>query len=180
MNHHPDRHPDPHDPAAPGAEKKAAESASAPGSGRELAPEGLQWSAGALWPALGLAGAVALGAGAVLAGDALGRVFLGAAAVVLACWAGLTLWRRPGLRLVDDALVVRSPLGSRIIPLSEVVEVRALAQSRTGLRSHVLRVEYRDPRGEAELAVLTRGDLGADPRDVHDALLEAGLPGQDV
>ena len=135
----------------------------------------LEWSANPWWPIGGLVVTVVLAVAALRSADALGLVFLGSASLTLMVWSGIALSRRTGLALVDGALVLRSTLRTRIVPLDRLRDLKVLEQRRLGLSAPVLRVEYRGPTGDNELEIFTRTDLDADPHEVARELSAAGL-----
>ena len=135
----------------------------------------MQWSSNPWWPTGGIVVSVVLAVSALRSPDVLGLVFLGSAALTLMVWSGIALSRRTGLTLVDDALVLRSTLRTRVVPLDRLLDVQVLEHRRLGLSAPVLRVEYRGPTGDAELEIFTRSDLDADPHEVVRALMSAGL-----
>jgi hypothetical protein len=111
----------------------------------------------------------ALGAvvAAVLAAtsDAAGRLLFG---VGVLCLVGLVLadlLLRPRLRADAHGLEVRTVALRRRLPWSAVQRVRVDEHSRYGLPSRTLEVDAGD-----SLVVLGRRSLGADPRDVAEAL----------
>ncbi|HWN27970.1 MAG TPA: PH domain-containing protein [Actinomycetospora sp.] len=130
------------------------------------------------WPAV-VAGAVAalgLGAWAVAADDAPGRVLTGAAAIALAVAAVIGAVARPRLRADETGLVLRGATGTRRWPWERVDAVRTMRMRRMGLPASYLEVEARDeaerdgPEPDSRLLVLGRLELGADPVEVADAL----------
>jgi len=125
------------------------------------------------WPAVvaGLVAAVGLGAWAVAADDAPGRVLTGVAALALAVAAGLGALARPRLRADADGLELRGATGRRHWPWGRVDAVRTMRMRRMGLPASYLEVEARDEaEPEGRLLVLGRLELGADPVEVADAL----------
>ena len=141
-------------------------------------PRAASWSPGLLWPSVQIAlgvGVVVLG---LVSGMPLGLLLSGLLALFLIPTGVLQLLRRPRIEVVDGELAIKTLGGVRFLPRSEVVEVRELALPRWGVRHHVLRIEYRDERGEEQLDVFTRADLGTDPRDVADTLVRLGFPGR--
>jgi len=122
------------------------------------------------------AAAVAVGlALAVLVVDPVGRVLVGAAAVVLFAVVARDLALRPRLRADADGVTVRTIGGSRLIPWG-ALRTRVRATRRLGTRSRTLELE--DARDDAVLVVLGRRDLGTDPDAVRTALRAAGAGGQ--
>ena len=123
------------------------------------------------------AGAVAvlLGAGALLA-DQLGRVLVGAAALLLLGVVVRDLVLRPRLRADEDQVVVRTLGGTRVIPRERLLS-RVRTARRLGLRTTTLELE--DTADDTVLVVLGRRDLGADPERVGAEVLghRPGQPG---
>lgn len=120
--------------------------------------------------ALGTVG-VALGLAAVLA-DPVGRVLVGAAALLLLAFAVRDLVLRPRLRTGPDGVTVRALTGSTTIGWP-VLRVRVRTTRRLGTRSRTLELE--DASDDAVLLVLGRHDLGEDPQTVADALAAGGI-----
>jgi hypothetical protein len=116
-------------------------------------------------------GLAALGAvvAAVLAvtSDPAGRLLFGVAAVCLAALVLADVLLRPRLRADADAVEVRTVALRRRLPWSTVQRVKVDERSRYGLVSRTLELEAGDT-----LVVLGRRSLGADPRDVAEALRE--------
>jgi hypothetical protein len=106
----------------------------------------------------------------VLSADAPGRVLLGAAAIVLAGYAGSDLIFSPRLVATAEGVVVRSPLLRARLPWSDIEDVRAETRIRRGLRSTTLEID-----AGAVLAVFSQRALGADPRQVA-AIVRAFRP----
>lgn len=140
-------------------------------------PRAMSWSSGTLWPlsqiALGI-GAVGIG---VINQDPLGLLLTGLVALMLIPAGALQLLRRPRIEVVDGQLAIKKLGGVLFVPPAQLVEVRALGIARWGARQHLLRLEYLDDRGREQLDVFTRGDLGADPREVAETLIGLGLGG---
>ncbi len=134
--------------------------------------DGVQWSTRGGETAVAATGVVVL-AVAVPGVDPVGRVLLGAAAVVLLAVVARDLVLRPRLRADAAGVAVRTVGGRRAIPWS-ALRVRVRATRRLGTRSRTLELE--DLRDDAVLLVLGRRDLGADPEAVA-AALWAGGPG---
>jgi hypothetical protein len=133
----------------------------------------VQWSTrgGETAAAAAAAGLLAL---ALLVVDPVGRVLVGAAAVVLLGVVARDLVLRPRLRTDDAGVTVRTVGGSRTIPWA-ALRARVRATRRLGTRSRTLELE--DARDDAVLLVLGRRDLGTDPDAVAAALWTAG-PGR--
>jgi hypothetical protein len=114
--------------------------------------------------------AVVAGAWAVFADDPPGRVLLGSVALLLAL-AGLYMSvARPRLYADQEGVVVRGLTGAHRWTWAEV-NVRLVRTRRLGRDTATIEVdaENADPPG---LVVLGRLDLGADPEDVVEELLE--------
>lgn len=135
------------------------------------------WSPGTIWPAA----QIALGLGAVVAGivnrDPLGLLLTGLLALFLVTAGALQLLRRPRIEVVDGQLAIKKLRGVLFVSPAEVVEVRSLGIARWGARQHLMRLEYVDDRGDEQLDVFTRGDLGTDPREVVETLSRLGFGG---
>jgi hypothetical protein len=130
----------------------------------------VQWST-RLGEALG---AAAVGAGlatAALLVDPVGRVLVGAAALLLLALATRDLLLRPRLATGPTGVTVRALTGTIGIDWADL-RVRVRITRRLGLRSRTLELE--DTGDDAVLLVLGRHDLGADPAAVADALRAAG------
>lgn len=142
------------------------------------APLTRSWSAGALWPTA----RIALGIGVVIVGllerDPLAVILTGLLALMLIPSGALQLLRRPRIEVVDGDLALRKVGGVHFIPRAQVIEVRALATARWGIRQYLMRLEYVDERGREQLEVFTRADLGTDPRDVVATLEVLGFRGR--
>jgi hypothetical protein len=116
----------------------------------------------------------ALGVGLALAVpfvDAVGRVLVGGAAVLLLVLAAHDGLLRPRLRAGDDGVAVRTLSGTTTIDWPRL-QVRVRTQRRWGLRSRTLELE--DRADDAVLVVLGRRELGADPAAVAETLQAAG------
>jgi hypothetical protein len=108
---------------------------------------------------------------AVLLVDPLGRVLLGAAALMALGLAARDAVLRPRVRADAAGVTVRALGGARTIPWP-VLRARLREQRRWGMRSRTLELE--DSRDDAVLVVLGRRDLGQDPGVVAEALQAAG------
>lgn len=125
------------------------------------------------WPAvaLGVAGALGLGAWSLVATDPPGRLLTGLAALALALAAVFGAIARPRLRADDDGLALRGVAGRHAWPWARVDAVRSVRMRRMGLPATYLEVEVRDPdSGDDRLIVLGRLELGTDPVEVAEAL----------
>ncbi|GAB3286512.1 hypothetical protein GCM10027563_20570 [Parasphingorhabdus pacifica] len=113
----------------------------------------------------GLAGAAALWWW--FADSPVDRLFVGVLVLVLATAATIGSVLRPRLLADSRGLTVRSLRGSRHWPWADVT-VRIARGQRLGRTVESLELDT----AEGELVVLGRTELGADPRDVADALDE--------
>jgi len=115
-----------------------------------------------------LAGAVAvIAVGLAVTADPAGRVLFAILAVWLAGLVAADLVLRPRLRADVAGLDVRTFAIRGRLPWSQVERVRVDEHARYGLTARTLEVDAGDL-----LLVLGRRSLGADPRDVADALNE--------
>ncbi|HEX2072432.1 MAG TPA: PH domain-containing protein [Geodermatophilus sp.] len=114
-----------------------------------------------------------LGAGlgtAVLFLDPLGRLLVGAAALLLLALAARDRFLRPRLSAGPSGVVVRT-LGGRIALPWPGLRVAVRESRRWGVRSRVLELDTASgPDDPGVLVLLGRRDLGADPGDVARAL----------
>jgi hypothetical protein len=102
--------------------------------------------------------------------DPLGRVLVGAAAVLLLALAVRDRLVRPRLAAGPDGVVVRRLTGATVLPWARL-RVRLRESRRWGLRSRLLELDTAaGPDDDGELVLLGRRDLGADPGDVARAL----------
>jgi hypothetical protein len=121
------------------------------------------------------------GVGAVLGGatvllDPLGRVLVGAAAVLLLALAVRDRLLRPRLAAGPAGVVVRRSTGTTVLPWARL-RVQVRESRRWGLRSRLLELDTAGgPEDDGELVLLGRRDLGADPGDVA-RVLAAVRPG---
>jgi len=112
---------------------------------------------------------------AALLVDPVGRVLVGAAAVLLLALAARDALLRPRLRAGADGVTVRGLTGAVVIGWP-ALRAGVRTQRRWGLRSRTLELE--DRTDDAVLVVLGRRDLGADPEVVAAALRDAGAAGR--
>jgi hypothetical protein len=108
-----------------------------------------------------------------LATDLPGRVLAGIAGVGLMVFAGFSWRSRPRLALTAQGLAVRGWLSTRLLAPDSLTRVRVTDFQRIGRTHRLLEIETADDR----LLILSRWDLGTDPRDVFDALTAAGYTG---
>ncbi|WP_029430689.1 PH domain-containing protein [Blastococcus sp. URHD0036] len=129
----------------------------------------MEWSArpGTV-TALAVAG-LALGTAAWLL-EPVGRVLVGAAAVLLLAIAGRSAVLRPRLAAGPDGVVVRTLTGRLVLPWSHV-RVQVRETRRRGLRSRLLELDTATGTDAAgQLVLLGRWELGADPDEVARSL----------
>ena len=129
----------------------------------------MEWS-----PRTGETAAVAVAA--VLSGlataflDPLGRVLVGAAAVLLLALAARDRLLRPRLAAGPAGVAVRRLTGTTELPWARL-QVRVRDTRRWGLRSKLLELDTAaGPDDDGKLVLLGRRNLGADPREVARAL----------
>jgi hypothetical protein len=108
-----------------------------------------------------------IAAGLAVTSDPAGRVLFAILAVWLAGLVAADLLLRPRLRADGTGLVVRTFAVRGRLPWSQVQKVRVDEHARYGRTARTLEVDAGDT-----LLVLGRRSLGADPRDVADALNE--------
>ena len=130
---------------------------------------GVEWSSPAgQTAALAVAG-VLLGLAAGFL-DPLGRVLVGAAAVLLLALAARDRLLRPRLAAGPGGVAVRRLTGTARMPWGRL-QVRVRDTRRWGLRSRLLELDTAAGPGDGgELVLLGRRDLGADPGEVARAL----------
>jgi hypothetical protein len=124
----------------------------------------MQWAPRTTETVLAAIGAVAA---AVLAAtsDPAGRLLFGIGALCLIGLVLADLLLRPRLRADAESVEVRTLAARRRVPWSQVEQVRVDERTRYGRLSRTLEVDTGDM-----LVVLGRRSLGADPRDVAEAL----------
>jgi len=118
----------------------------------------------------GWAGAVVAVLLAVLSGDPPGRLFAAVAAVVLAAAAVFGTVARPRFAVDGSGVAVRSLLGVRRWPWSQVHRLRVVRHRRLGREVPMLELDAIDDDGTERLVVLGRLDLGAHPDEVLGAV----------
>jgi len=130
-----------------------------------------QWSAKpAAVAVVGLCGGLAAVL-AYLAPDRPGQVLLTLAAAGLLGVAALGARLRPRLAADAAGLVVRGPRTAHRLAWSQVERVEVVRTRRLGRDVPVLEITpYDTPQRSGALLLLTRADLGADPREVLTAL----------
>ena len=102
--------------------------------------------------------------------DPVGRVLVGAAAVLLLVLAARDRLLRPRLAAGPEGVAVRRLTGTTELPWARL-QVRVRDTRRWGLRSRLLELDTAaGPDDDGDLVLLGRRDLGADPDDVARAL----------
>jgi hypothetical protein len=124
----------------------------------------MQWAPRPAETAAAAAGAL-IAAVLAVTSDVAGRLLFGIGALCLASLVVTDLMLRPRLRADSTTLEVRTLAVRRRLPWSAVEQVRVDEHSRYGLLTRTLEVDTGD-----SLVVLGRRSLGADPRDVAEAL----------
>ena len=139
--------------------------------------ERVQWSPRAA-ETLALA-AVGLGlALAVLLVDPVGRVLVGAAALLVLALVARDALLRPRLSAGPDGVVVRTLSGRQHLPWHRL-RVQVRATKRWGLRSRTLELDTATgPDDDGVLVLLGRRDLGTDPEEVARELRELASRGR--
>lgn len=97
------------------------------------------------------------------------RVFVGALVLALAALSAYASFTRPRLRADSTGLTLRSLTRKRRWPWSDV-RVRVRHSERMGRTVSVLELDVPEQTAPGGLIVLTRLELGEDPRDVADQL----------
>jgi hypothetical protein len=134
----------------------------------------VEWSPRTGETAVLAATGVVLGLTTVLL-DPLGRVLVGAAAVLLLALAARDRLLRPRLAAGADGVAVRRLGGTTVLPWARP-QVLVRDTRRWGVRSRLLELDTAaGPNDDGDLVLLGRRDLGADPGDVARAL-RAGQP----
>ncbi|WP_067976822.1 PH domain-containing protein [Mycolicibacter icosiumassiliensis] len=137
--------------------------------------EQTEWSP----PAGGIAGCALVGIAlaistVTIATDMPGRVLAGIAGVGLLMFAGLSWRARPKLALTFDGLAVRGWWRTRVLTPDSLTRLRVTEYQRIGRKHRLLEIETLDD----ELLILSRWDLGTDPREVFEVLSAAGYTGR--
>jgi pimeloyl-ACP methyl ester carboxylesterase len=126
--------------------------------------------------ALFAGGALLLVLAALYPLDAAGRVLIGLAGVLLLSVAAFALRQRPRLAIAPGPVLVATRLtATRRYAPSALTKARIVEYPRLGRRVPHLEIDAVDADGSERLLVFGRWDLGADPRDVLDALSVHGL-----
>lgn len=129
-------------------------------------------------PARGIAGCALAGAvlaisAVTLATDLPGRLLAGLAGIGMLVFAGFSWRSRPRLALTGQGLVLRGWWRTRLLTPGDLTRVRVTDFQRIGRTQHLLEIETDDD----DLLILSRWDLGTDPRDVFAVLSAAGYTG---
>ncbi|MEB3069289.1 PH domain-containing protein [Mycolicibacter sp. MYC017] len=135
----------------------------------------MQWSpptGGIIGCAIG--GAVLAVAAVTLATDGASTLVAGIAGVGLLVFASFSWRARPKLSLTPDGLAVRGWWRTRLLTRDALARVRVTDFQRIGRTHRLLEIETTDDA----LVILSRWDLGTDPREVFDALAAAGYTGR--
>lgn len=89
-------------------------------------------------------------------------------------FAGFSWRSRPKLALTSGGLAVRGWWRTRLLSRDSITRLRVTEFQRIGRTQRLLEIETRDDH----LLLLSRWDLGTDPREVFDALTAAGYTGR--
>ena len=129
----------------------------------------MEWSPRTGETAVLAAAGVVLGLATVVL-DPVGRVLVGAAAVLLLALSARDRLLRPRLAAGPEGVAVRRLGGTTVLPWARL-RVRVRDTRRWGLRSRLLELDTAaGPDDDGELVLLGRRDLGADPGEVARAL----------
>ncbi|HTM83537.1 MAG TPA: PH domain-containing protein [Mycobacterium sp.] len=109
-----------------------------------------------------------------LATDPPSAMLAGLAGFGLLMFASFSWRARPKLALTPDGLAIRGWWRTRLLTRSSLTRVRVTEFRRIGRRQQLLEIETADD----QLLILSRWDLGTDPRNVLDALTAAGYTGR--
>ncbi len=124
--------------------------------------------------ALVVGGGVLAVAAVAFTSDPAGRFLAGAAALLVLATAALAARQRPRLEVLENGsgLACTRVTGRRVFPREALIRVRIVEYPRLGRRVPMLEIDAREPgSGTERLMIFGRWDLGADPRDVYDALV---------
>jgi len=113
-------------------------------------------------------------AAVTLATDPVGTLVAGLAGAGLLVFAGASWRARPKLALTPEGLAVRGWWRTRLLTRGALARVRITDFQRIGRTHRLLEIETVDD----DLVILSRWDLGTDPRAVFDALSAAGYTGR--
>ncbi len=143
----------------------------------------LEWSTPPVAVAALAVGGVVLAVAAMFAvPDAVGKVLIGFAALLVLSMALTAARQRPRLEVLGDSdgpasgIATTRLTGRREFPRAQLHRVRIVRYPRLGRRVPMLEIDTLDPEtGDERLMIFGRWDLGTDPRDVYDALAVHGL-----
>ncbi|MCE5287631.1 MAG: PH domain-containing protein [Nocardiaceae bacterium] len=137
-----------------------------------------QWSTPIVGVAIvGVLGVLLLGAAVFTQNNAPGRVIATVAGLGALAVFALALRRRPRLAIeAGPALVLGGLRHPEIYLPSDIARIRTTSFSRIGRKVHLLELDLRRA-SEEQFVVLSRWDLGADPRDVLAVLERYRLTG---
>nr|CRL70332.1 hypothetical protein CPGR_00427 [Mycolicibacter nonchromogenicus] len=121
-----------------------------------------------------IAGVVLAVCAVTIATDTPGRILAGIAGIGLLVFAGLSWRARPKLALTFDGLAVRGWWRTRVLTPGSVARLRVTEYQRIGRKHRLLEIETLDD----DMVVLSRWDLGTDPREVVTVLSAAGYTGR--
>ncbi|OAK51856.1 PH domain-containing protein [Rhodococcoides kyotonense] len=108
--------------------------------------------------------------------DPAGRFLVSAAALGLWIIAGLAAFQRPRLWIDGGSLSMKRLSGVHTYRADEVSRIKLVRYPRLGRRVPMLELDLRRAgEDDYRLVILGRWDLGADPRDVYDALEQHGF-----
>ncbi|WP_194816637.1 PH domain-containing protein [Nocardia sp. XZ_19_385] len=122
-------------------------------------------------------GGVILTGAAVLSTDGASRLLIGLAATGLLGFALLGYRQRPRLTIIpgsEPRLVVRSLTGPSEYSRDQIIRARIVSYRRLGRKNPMLEIDV-DDNGTERLLIFGRWDLGTNPEDVFDTLVEHGL-----
>ena len=129
----------------------------------------MEWSPRTGETAVLAAAGVVLGLATVVL-DPLGRVLVGAAAVLLLALSARDRLLHPRLAAGPEGVTVRRLGGTSVLPWARL-QVRVRDARRWGVRSRLLELDTAaGPHDDGERVLLGRRDLGADPGEVARAL----------
>ncbi|WP_231384144.1 PH domain-containing protein [Mycobacterium sp. UM_WGJ] len=124
--------------------------------------------------ACALVGAALAISATTIATDTPGRVLGSIAGVGLLVFSGLSWRARPKLALTFDGLAVRGWWRTKVLTPDSLTRLRVTEYQRIGRKHRLLEIETVDD----ELLILSRWDLGTDPREVFEVLSTAGYTGR--
>lgn len=138
--------------------------------GDEPVTDALHWSTKPAFPVAAAAGAVLAAGWLLLTADPAARVLAAAAVALLGVLAAQSALVRPRLAADGHGVRLGGWRGARSWPWPAVQRVAVVAHRRFGREVRMLELDLDVGDGSDRLVVLTALDLGADPRDVADAL----------